>query len=144
MAGDHSCGDRINWLQTIGGGSLSESEACVMIGRDEFPEICGPCDPTSCERNTPSSSPTVTPPCSCLSCTDEILETMAGDHTCGARISWLKSQDGGSLSEYEACSRVGKEDYPNECSACDPSSCNVPKRRMYLKGSKQIFWKRCS
>eukprot|EP00560_Eucampia_antarctica_P007315 CAMPEP_0197828658 /NCGR_PEP_ID=MMETSP1437-20131217/5196_1 /TAXON_ID=49252 ORGANISM="Eucampia antarctica, Strain CCMP1452" /NCGR_SAMPLE_ID=MMETSP1437 /ASSEMBLY_ACC=CAM_ASM_001096 /LENGTH=63 /DNA_ID=CAMNT_0043429957 /DNA_START=228 /DNA_END=416 /DNA_ORIENTATION=+ len=60
MAGDHSCGARINWLQTSEGSSLSELQACTVIGGDEYPDICGACDPATCqyEIELPSSKPT--------------------------------------------------------------------------------------
>lgn len=43
-SGEHSCGDRIAWLQTFEGGLLSESEACGRVA-GEFANVCGACMP---------------------------------------------------------------------------------------------------
>jgi hypothetical protein len=64
MAGSYSCGDRINWLQSPGGGSKTEEDACIQIGRDEFSSQCSKCDPTTCnsgEFESPSLTPTYKP-----------------------------------------------------------------------------------
>jgi len=118
---------------------LSEEEACIRIGGDEFPEMCGPCDPTTCQHGSeipsidptttsssaPSKSPSakLTNSCGCDSCTESILNTLAGDHTCGSRINWLQSSAGGLLSEEEACIRIGGDEFPEMCGPCNPQSC---------------------
>lgn len=51
--------------------------------------------------------------CGCPSCTPTIWNTLAGQYSCGARISWLMSGDEGSLSEYDACVRVAGEEFGN-------------------------------
>lgn len=38
-----SCGDRIAWLRTASGGSLSEEAACARVSTLEFPQVCGAC-----------------------------------------------------------------------------------------------------
>jgi hypothetical protein len=136
IAGDYTCGARINWLQTVGGGSKSEEEACIQISGGEFDGICGPkCDPARCNKTTPS--PTVAPsskpsvfipsPCGCKTCTVEILNTMAGDHTCGARIYWLQSAL--SKSEEEACIQISGDEFGGVCGPmCDPNRCNGGRR----------------
>ena len=43
----------------------------------------------------------------------------SGEHSCGDRIAWLQSSEGGSLSEPEACGRVAGE-FANVCGACMP------------------------
>merc|ERR1712228_780795 len=45
--------------------------------------------------------------------------------TCVERIQWLKEYEG--ISEKEACTRVSHEEFPTECSACDPASCGADK-----------------
>lgn len=42
-AGEFICGDRIEWLMTNQG--LSETAACKSVAVDEFPGVCGGCDP---------------------------------------------------------------------------------------------------
>lgn len=63
--------------------------------------------------------------CGCpSSCTQQILDTLAGDYTCGARITWLQNPDGGNLSELEACIEIAHDEFPNECGSCDPLGCD--------------------
>mmetsp|Transcript_17516 Transcript_17516/g.25563 ORF Transcript_17516/g.25563 Transcript_17516/m.25563 type:complete len:207 (+) Transcript_17516:1321-1941(+) len=136
MAGGHTCGGRINWLQTTGGGSYSEEAACIKIARDEFDGICGPmCDPNRCALPTtlaptkyptpaPPPAPTAPPPCGCVKCTDTVLKTMAGDHMCGDRINWLQSTAGGSYSEEAACIKISRDEFDGVCGPmCDPTRC---------------------
>mmetsp|Transcript_49092 Transcript_49092/g.90933 ORF Transcript_49092/g.90933 Transcript_49092/m.90933 type:complete len:579 (-) Transcript_49092:225-1961(-) len=72
----------------------------------------------------PTASPAVSGPssCSCASCTQEVLDTYAGEYTCGARINWLQTSEGGSYSEQGACSKVAGE-FPSYCGQCDPVTC---------------------
>ena len=70
MAGAHTCGARISWLQTAQG--LTETAARDVVAA-EFPAECGACGVTP----TPSPTPTC----------DE--EADAGGYTCKARIEWL-------------------------------------------------------
>ena len=47
MAGEYTCGERIEWLQ--GSQGLSEIDACRKVAGQEFPSICGPkCNPDRC------------------------------------------------------------------------------------------------
>lgn len=80
--------------------------------------------PTPIPTSAPSAPPMGSPvACSCASCTQEVLDTYAGQYKCGSRIDWLRSPDGGSYSELGACSNVAGE-FPNECGPCDPTTCN--------------------
>ena len=99
LAGDYSCGSRISWLQSAQG--YSESGACATVA-SEFPDIC-PCDVgvTYCGSN---------------SCTQQVWDALAGDYSCGSRISWLQSAQG--YSESGACAAVASE-FPDLC-LCDP------------------------
>jgi len=65
---------------------------------------------------------------SCEDCTDEILDTLAGEYTCGARIAYLQSDvPCGNLSELDACRRIAGVEFPWPCGpACDPDRCNTP------------------
>ena len=51
--------------------------------------------------------------CGCAGCDQAIWDTPAtdigGTYTCGARIEWMQSSSGGSLSEYGACVLVAGE-----------------------------------
>eukprot|EP00978_Attheya_sp_CCMP212_P041180 scaffold232727_cov68-Attheya_sp.AAC.1 len=124
-SGKHSCGARIEWLQSELGGKLSEHDACVLVSHIESPTgTCGPhCDPINCESMTEPIN------CGCKSCTKGVWDTLVGPdgnggvHTCGARIEWLVSEPGGSLKENEACTLVS-EQFEGECGpSCDPSNC---------------------
>lgn len=145
LAGAYSCGARIEWLQSQVGGSFTEYDACFIIGNTEFPDECGICDPTSCHESStptqapvplsssspsasvpydqPSSSPTA-PICGCATCDEAALNTLAGAYSCGARIQWLQSAAGGSLSEDGACFVIGNIEFPQECGKCNPTVCN--------------------
>jgi hypothetical protein len=148
--GSFSCGSRITWLQTAQG--YSEASACQRVA-SEFPSVCL-CDTMSCTTKNPTTSmpttakpitnkpitskptfkPTTSKPtaktyCGCSTCTETVWNTLAtdggGSYTCGARITWLQSLAGGSLSEYNACKKVAGFEFPNgPCGPfCDPSKC---------------------
>ena len=57
LAGPWSCGSRIAW--TIPNRELSALASCALIG-EEFPSICGVCNPNTCSNENPT--PTPTPP----------------------------------------------------------------------------------
>jgi len=79
----------------------------------------------SSEKPTSQPNPSSPSPCGCVSCTQDILNTLAGDYSCGDRISYLQSPEGGSLSENQACIKVSGEEFPGICGpACDPLVCN--------------------
>lgn len=75
------------------------------------------------ELPTPPPADTGPSPCGCEYCTQDVLDTFAGDYKCGARMNWLQTADGGSYSESAACGKVAGE-FPTECGACDPVTCN--------------------
>jgi hypothetical protein len=51
--------------------------------------------------------------CSCPSCTQEVLDRMAGEYTCGARMEYLLSHNSGAFSKTrQACGRVGGLEFP--------------------------------
>ncbi|GKY92767.1 hypothetical protein MPSEU_000246500 [Mayamaea pseudoterrestris] len=56
------------------------------------------------------------------SCTDFVLDTIAGLYSCRQRIQWLIWQEG--KSETEACGQVAGIENPHECGACDPAEAN--------------------
>ena len=62
-------------------------------------------------------------PCFCNSCNNNSMAVMAGDHSCGSRISWLKSDRG--LSELQACQIVAQDEHPAECGSCNPLTCQL-------------------
>lgn len=123
LADGHSCGSRIDWA--IGNMGLSESEACGLIGGEEYPSKCGGCNPSSCPA--PSSH------CNCNRCTDAVWNTIADGHSCGDRISWLEQTDvatllslgiaDGPFDQASAC-RAVSEQFPGTCT-CDCSSTPV-------------------
>jgi len=90
------------------------------------------------ETSSPSTSPIVSTPmpiapqvtyCGCSTCTDTVWNTQvtdgAGTHSCGDRITWLQSFEGGSNSESAACTQVGNEFSLDQCGpACNPELCN--------------------
>ena len=65
---------------------------------------CAPCSGASCR-------------CLTESCTQSVLSSLAGPHSCGERVVWLERAL--DLSEAAACHRVAEE-FPEVCGACDP------------------------
>ena len=51
-------------------------------------------------------------------CTEDILDNLAGKHTCRERINWLIYSEG--YSQWEACSRVGGMEFVAACGPCAP------------------------
>lgn len=79
---------------------------------------------TTTVRCSTATAPPVAQHCGCLDCTPEIWNTDAFGHTCGARIIWKQTVEGGSLSEVEACEFVSNE-FPTLCGPqCRPSQCD--------------------
>jgi len=98
-AGSYTCGDRIEWLTTTDGGSFSLDEAKKRVA-SEFPSKCGACGRT------------------CEDVWDHLATDSAGTFSCGSRIEWLTTADGGSLTLDEAKTRVATE-FPGVCKPCD-------------------------
>lgn len=71
----------------------------------------------------PAPAPPIQTYCGCESCTQQVWDRIAADadgsYTCGARISWLQSNQ--AYSENQACAQIAS-DFPQTCS-CDPASC---------------------
>merc|ERR1719181_977122 len=104
-AGTYTCGERIDWLKSAEGGGMSDGDARAEIARF-FPVECGSCSP----------------PTNGGLCDLDVLSTDAsGTYSCGDRISWLQSAEGGSLSADEATTRVATE-FPSSCGIC---ACNL-------------------
>ena len=61
--------------------------------------------------------------CGCQECTASVLDRDAGGFSCGARIAYLQSPEGGSQMELEACAAIGTE-YPGSCTPCNPIMCD--------------------
>jgi len=64
--------------------------------------------------------------CLSSSCTPAVLDSIAcADqecHSCKARILWLMSESGGSLTQIDACNLVALEEFPDECGGCGKKS----------------------
>lgn len=137
MASGHSCGNRIQWLQTNMG--HTEESACSLVAGQEFQVECGACNPETCSTTLtpttlptpspttlPTSSPTLEPTmageiCGCSTCTAAVLNADAGGSTCGDRITWLSNR---GHTEESACSLVAGQEFPVECLGCDPETCD--------------------
>lgn len=61
--------------------------------------------------------------CGCPRCVDAVLDALAGRNTCSERINFLRTPDGGELTETAACELVS-EQHPDVCGpACHPTKC---------------------
>eukprot|EP00934_Nitzschia_sp_Nitz4_P000424 Nitzschia sp. Nitz4//scaffold236_size30323//4352//6175//NITZ4_007984-RA/size30323-processed-gene-0.20-mRNA-1//-1//CDS//3329543481//424//frame0 len=115
LAGGHTCGNRMSWLQD--NLDFSEVEACRLVAAVEFPNECGLCNPNTCQvQQLCGDIPT---------CTVDVLETMACDDSkgecfqCGERIKYLLAM---GFSNADACHRVTVEEFPSECGMCSAAS----------------------
>lgn len=61
-------------------------------------------------------------------CTDYILDTIAGEYTCRQRMDWLVQQMGDT--EKSACSQIAGVENAYECGACDPEGHDNDKKPM--------------
>ena len=113
LAGAFSCRQRIDYLQTDEGGLFSEEDACEMIG-NAHPDECAPCNPLFCDGRVPTF-------CGCTGCTVEVWNAMAGTFSCGARISYLQTTDGGLKSEADSCEEIALAF--GACGACNSKTC---------------------
>jgi beta-glucanase (GH16 family) len=113
MADGYSCRDRIEWL--IDTDSNTEEEACFSVS-NQFPNICGQCNPATCSRN-----------CFCPgNCDDSILDQqvtdIGGTYSCRDRIQWIMGTE--NVSHESACILVSEE-FPSVCGqGCHSNSCN--------------------
>lgn len=132
-ANGFTCGQRVLFLLA----TSTEDEACARVS-GQYPEICGTfCHPDTCASNNvqpsapPSAPPSELPPsapvaehCGCLDCTDAIWGNDAGGFTCGDRIAFLQTIDGGDLTQEQACTSVG-ETWSYSCGPqCNPTKCD--------------------
>ena len=63
--------------------------------------------------------------CGCpKTCTKKVLDSPAGDYTCGDRIVWLVNNDG--KSQIDACNQIAGEEFNDSCTDCDPNLCTSP------------------
>jgi hypothetical protein len=113
--GTFTCGERISWLQTVAGGSKTETGARSQVAT-EFPEVCGSCGVVDYQT-------------ACSDVWDMPSVNKTGTFTCGQRIDWLQSVSGGSNTEEEAKNKVASE-FPSICGPCgvpsDPSDPDAP------------------
>ena len=115
-AGNLTCRERIS-LQAV---DDTERRACLSV--TFFHPECGPeCNPHQCD-----GQPLY---CGCYDCTQEIWDkaVRAADDsatsTCGSRITFYESLQGGELKHQPACRRVA-QDFPRECRPCHPEFCD--------------------
>mmetsp|Transcript_30831 Transcript_30831/g.65210 ORF Transcript_30831/g.65210 Transcript_30831/m.65210 type:complete len:407 (+) Transcript_30831:141-1361(+) len=113
-ADGYSVGNRIDWV--VANMGQSEQGACSAVCGDEFPDVCGECNPTQCGGSGGGGSK-----CGCSSCTDSVLGRDANGYSVGSRIDWLVANTG--QSEQGACSTVCKDEFPSICGECNPSQC---------------------
>jgi len=103
-ADGHSCGSRIEWLQSnVFAGDLVMSQQRVAT---EYPDICCACAPEPCAQ------------------VGAVWMAKAAGHSCGSRIEWLQSNalDG----DLETWKQRVAEEYPDICGACAPETATSP------------------
>lgn len=120
-----SCAQRIMGL--ISEQQYSEDAACSQIAKTDFVSECGPiCDSELCDGRAELAAKADEPRpmklfCGCQSCTTDAWVSMAGEFSCGARISYVTDFQG--MTEVEACRKVAGQEFTLECGPCDPDTC---------------------
>jgi hypothetical protein len=64
------------------------------------------------------------------SCTDYVLDTIAGLYSCRQRINWLIQERG--KTQEDACAQVAGIENPRECGACDPHAADKDTQNVIL------------
>ena len=101
-----TCGERISHLIEVDG--KSEDEACATVAGVDFVEECGECIHHVVSCGKPAGS-------SCHA----VLDSLAGDHTCRSRISWMVYNQ--HYTEMDACQHVATDSASaSVCSPCLP------------------------
>jgi len=120
LAAGNSCGDRIQYLARDESHLYpTETDACFRVADIEYPDICGSCNPSSCDDRTPPP-PERNTFCGCNSCTREEWKyrSSAEALSCEARATWLLTHDTTVESEANACRTAS-------CLAtCNTDTCN--------------------
>lgn len=100
MAGQYTCGARITYLTTPAGSSKNISTARKEIAA-AYPNTCGSCDITL----------------TCDDVWDDPATNSGGRYTCGQRIEWLESADGGGRTAAVARNEIA-ESFQANCGHC--------------------------
>eukprot|EP00962_Isochrysis_galbana_P035969 scaffold12361_cov113-Isochrysis_galbana.AAC.4 len=53
-------------------------------------------------------------------CTVRLWNARAGLYTCGQRVAYLKSWEGGGHGEADACRQIAEDEFPLQCGGCTP------------------------
>jgi hypothetical protein len=129
--------------------SKSDVASCVVASIESVPqtkksaEHCGPSlpVPTLVPTDVPSSLPTIevlttstgassatdepAEHCGCYDCTEQVWNAIAGEYTCGERISYVAGDTSKYPTEEDACRLVAGKEFPKICgSGCNPDSCD--------------------
>jgi len=84
--------------------------------------------PATTPAPSPSSPEAEQTYCGCPQCTQAVWDTLACDdalggcHTCGSRMAWLESNNGGNIDN--ACHIVASQFPSGPCEVCNPDTCN--------------------
>ena len=94
------------------------------IGSSEASNLRTGTGENAARRNKKVVSEAAPEHCFCEGC-NNAWDSMAGEFSCGARISWLEGFD--DYSEIDACRQVAGVEHIPECGACNPDTCQVQK-----------------
>lgn len=123
--GGYTCGARITYLTDFNDVALHD--ACALVAGEQFPQddLCGPCNPATCE---PVHGPHKNEVCGCSRCFDSVLALDVNGSTCGERINFLLNEKPDEYpTEQDACHQVAGVEFPSICGPnCDPDLCDAP------------------
>jgi len=89
----NTCGDRIAYLaQHESHLYPDQAAACTRVARVEYPDLCGACDPLSCDGKTPPAPPATY--CGCEACDWQVWKSTTDSFlSCEALITWVQTHD---------------------------------------------------
>jgi hypothetical protein len=104
-----------------------DDEVCSCVNGTDAPGTHAPTAPPSTTPTStapPSAAPTETFHCGCRDCNTEVWNRSTFGRSCGDRILYLQTEDGGGLDESSACQVIANQ-YPEICGPfCDPLVCD--------------------
>lgn len=102
---------------------FTEEAACHRISKMEFAPDCAQiCDSDLCDGKGTYDQAVENTYCGCDACTDDVWNSMAGDFSCGSRITYLNNSQ--SKTQAGACHEVAVQ-YEGVCGHCDSETCNL-------------------
>jgi len=135
LAGDFTCGDRINFVSAHRGEHTVDGRVAAETVRNEFPDICS-CPSTDLPPATSIPNPSLPAGSSCQD-TCQCWTRFVGNYTCGARITWVAGPRGDHAVGHEVAAAVVRNEFPEICS-CGAGEMSHPALGPQESSSQQL------